>query len=65
MCLESVLWCDKKSLLYSVAHATDLDAKTIPVQNCESGNGLVGCMRKQRVSARLRTLLGEDEYGEH
>jgi len=49
------------SLLYSVAYATSLDAKTIPVQNCVSGNGFVGCMRKQRVSARL----GEDEYGEH
>jgi len=33
------------SLLYSVAYATSLDAKTIPVQNCVSGNGFVGCMR--------------------
>lgn len=44
--LEYLLWCDKKSLLYSVAYATGLDAKTIPVQNCGPGNGFVGCMRK-------------------
>ncbi|ADE72523.1 hypothetical protein BMQ_pBM60091 (plasmid) [Priestia megaterium QM B1551] len=48
-----------------MAYATGLAAKTIPVQNCGPGNGLVGFMRKQRVSARLGTLLGEDEYGEH
>jgi hypothetical protein len=44
--LEIVLWCDKKSLSYSVANVTHLDAKIISIRNDMLGNEPVGCMRK-------------------
>ncbi|WP_206781820.1 hypothetical protein [Priestia endophytica] len=44
--LENLLWCDKKSLSYSVANATHLDAKMISIRNGILGNESVGCMRK-------------------
>ncbi|MFP7225998.1 hypothetical protein SFC42_23190, partial [Priestia filamentosa] len=44
--LEDLLWCDKKSLSYSVANATHLDAKMISIRNGILGNESVGCMRK-------------------
>ncbi|UKJ83741.1 hypothetical protein H1W83_29165 (plasmid) [Priestia megaterium] len=44
--LENPLWCDKKSLSYSVADATHLDVEMISIQNGMLGNEFVGCMRK-------------------
>ncbi|GAB1774132.1 hypothetical protein PMEGAPR185_51390 [Priestia megaterium] len=43
---KETLWCDKKSLSYSVANATHLDVEMISIQNGILGNEFVGCMRK-------------------
>ncbi|MCA4158111.1 MULTISPECIES: hypothetical protein [Priestia] len=43
---KAVLWCDKKSLSYSVADATHLDVKMISIRNGMLGNESVGCRRK-------------------